>query len=176
MIRNSSRRPTISSSAPPILGTCASEPAQGGIALQTKELPQAGIYAKLGESGLANDLKNKALYKLGWCQAQSGDFAGAVKTYSKIDKNAGSPTLPSAIAQRGLAPAKQTTPPPSRTSTRLSTPISTRRSAAGHATESARPRPAAGLQRHDGAFRKLLEEYLRAPPLDRPTFGSGGRL
>ncbi|HEY5952831.1 MAG TPA: tetratricopeptide repeat protein, partial [Terrimicrobiaceae bacterium] len=70
-----------------------------------KKYREAGaLYAKLGESGLANDLKNKALYKLGWCQAQSGDYAGAIKTYTEyIDKNAGSPTLPSAIAQRGLA-------------------------------------------------------------------------
>ena len=70
-----------------------------------KKYAEAGpIYAKLGETGLADDLKTKALYKLGWCQAQTADYAGAIKTYTQyIDKNAGSATLPSAIAQRGLA-------------------------------------------------------------------------
>jgi len=70
-----------------------------------KKYAEAGpIYAKLGDTGLADDLKTKALYKLGWCQAQTADYAGAIKTYTQyIDKNAGSSTLPSAIAQRGLA-------------------------------------------------------------------------
>jgi len=70
-----------------------------------KKYAEAGpIYAKLGETGLADDLKTKALYKLGWCQAQTADYPGAIKTYTQyIEKNAGSPTLPSAIAQRGLA-------------------------------------------------------------------------
>ena len=50
------------------------------------------------------NVKTKALYKLGWCQAQAADYAGAIKTYTQyIEKNAGNPTLPSAIAQRGLA-------------------------------------------------------------------------
>ena len=54
--------------------------------------------------GLPDEVKTKALYKLGWCQAQTADYAGAIKTYTQyIDKNAGSSTLPSAIAQRGLA-------------------------------------------------------------------------
>ena len=70
-----------------------------------KKYAEAGpLYAKLGESGLSDDLKTKALYKLGWCQAQTADYPGAIKTYTQyIDKNAGSATLPSAIAQRGLA-------------------------------------------------------------------------
>lgn len=70
-----------------------------------KKYAEAGpLYAKLDESGLAEDLKAKALYKLGWCQAQSADYPGAIKTYTQyIDKNSDSPTLPSAIAQRGLA-------------------------------------------------------------------------
>ena len=70
-----------------------------------KKYAEAGpIYAKLGETDLADDMKTKALYKLGWCQAQTADYAGAIKTYTQyIEKNAGSPTLPSAIAQRGLA-------------------------------------------------------------------------
>jgi TolA-binding protein len=70
-----------------------------------KKYAEAGpIYAKLGDADLSEELKTKALYKLGWCQAQTGDYAGAVKTYTQyIDKNAGSPTLPSAIVQRGLA-------------------------------------------------------------------------
>ena len=64
----------------------------------------APLYAKLGDSGLAEDLKTKALYKLGWCQAQTGDYSAAIKTYTQyIEKNPGSPALPSAIAQRGLA-------------------------------------------------------------------------
>jgi TolA-binding protein len=70
-----------------------------------KKYAEAGpIYAKLGETELADELKTKALYKLGWCQAQTADYSGAIKTYSEyIEKNAGSSTLPSAIAQRGLA-------------------------------------------------------------------------
>ena len=70
-----------------------------------KKYAEAGpLYAKLGETQLADELKTKALYKLGWCQAQVADYAGAIKTYTQyIEKNAGSPTLPSAIAQRGLA-------------------------------------------------------------------------
>ncbi len=71
---------------------------------QKKFAEAAPVYAKLGESGLAPDVKTKALYKLGWCQAQTGDYPGAIKTYTEyIEKNAGSATLPSAIAQRGLA-------------------------------------------------------------------------
>ena len=70
-----------------------------------KKYAEAGpIYAKVGETGLPDEVKTKALYKLGWCQAQTADYAGAIKTYTQyIDKNAGSSTLPSAIAQRGLA-------------------------------------------------------------------------
>ena len=70
-----------------------------------KKYAEAGpIYAKLGETELADELKTKALYKLGWCQAQTADYSGAIKTYTQyIEKNAGSSTLPSAIAQRGLA-------------------------------------------------------------------------
>ena len=70
-----------------------------------KKYAEAGpIYAKLGETQLPDDVKTKALYKLGWCQAQVADYAGAIKTYTQyIEKNAGNPTLPSAIVQRGLA-------------------------------------------------------------------------
>jgi TolA-binding protein len=70
-----------------------------------KKYAEAGpIYAKLGETDLAEELKIKALYKLGWCEAQTGDYPGAIKTYTQyIEKNADSPTLPSAIVQRGLA-------------------------------------------------------------------------
>ncbi|MFZ0708979.1 MAG: tetratricopeptide repeat protein, partial [Terrimicrobiaceae bacterium] len=75
------------------------------VLFKQKKYAEAGpIYAKLGEADLPEELKTKALYKLGWCQAQTGDYAGAIKTYTQyIDKNAGSPTLPSAIVQRGLA-------------------------------------------------------------------------
>ncbi len=60
------------------------------------------LYAQVLESGLAADLKNKSLYKLGWCQAQTGQFAEAVKTYTDfIEKNRD--TAASAILQRGLA-------------------------------------------------------------------------
>lgn len=70
-----------------------------------KKYAEAGpIYANVGDTALADEMKTKALYKLGWCQAQTGDYQGAIKTYTQyIDKNAGSPTLPSAITQRGLA-------------------------------------------------------------------------
>jgi TolA-binding protein len=70
-----------------------------------KKYGEAGpIYAKLGESSLADELKTKALYKLGWCQGQTGDYPAAIKTYTKyIEKNPGSSSLPSAVAQRGLA-------------------------------------------------------------------------
>ena len=62
------------------------------------------IYAQLLGSELADDLKNKALYKLGWCQAQSGDPAGAIQTYTEyIAKNPKSSNLASALTQRGLA-------------------------------------------------------------------------
>jgi TolA-binding protein len=70
-----------------------------------KKYAEAGpIYARLGDTELADALKTKALYKLGWCQAQTADYAGAIRTYTQyIEKNPGSPTLPSAITQRGLA-------------------------------------------------------------------------
>ena len=70
-----------------------------------KKYAEAGpIYARLGDSELADELKTKALYKLGWCQAQTSDYSGAIRTYTQyIERNAGSSTLPSAIAQRGLA-------------------------------------------------------------------------
>ncbi len=53
-------------------------------------------------------LKNKSLYKLGWCQAQTGQFAEAVKTYTDyIEKNQGQPTLASALhAARPGQPAE----------------------------------------------------------------------
>jgi TolA-binding protein len=71
---------------------------------QKKYAEAAPIYARIGDTGLADELKTKALYKLGWCQAQTADYSGAIRTYSLyIEKNPGSPTLPSAIAQRGLA-------------------------------------------------------------------------
>ncbi len=60
------------------------------------------LYARVLESDLAADLKNKSLYKLGWCQAQTGQLAEAVKTYTDyIAKNQDSSA--SAILQRGLA-------------------------------------------------------------------------
>jgi TolA-binding protein len=71
---------------------------------QKKYAEAAPLYAKVGDSGLAEDLKTKALYKLGWCQAQIGDYPAAIQTYTQyIDKHPGHPALPSAIAQRGLA-------------------------------------------------------------------------
>ncbi|HRJ71395.1 MAG TPA: tetratricopeptide repeat protein, partial [Terrimicrobiaceae bacterium] len=72
---------------------------------QQKFAEAAPIYAQLDkEPDVSADLKTKALYKLGWCQAQTGDYPGAIATYTAyIAKNAGSPTLPSAIVQRGLA-------------------------------------------------------------------------
>ena len=71
---------------------------------QKKYTEAAPLYGKVGESALADDLKTKALYKLGWCQAQTGDYASAIKTYSQyLEKNPGSATLASAMAQRGLA-------------------------------------------------------------------------
>jgi TolA-binding protein len=61
------------------------------------------LYAQVLNSDLAADLKNKSLYKLGWCQAQTGEYAEAVKTYSDyIEKNKDSDTA-SALLQRGLA-------------------------------------------------------------------------
>ena len=71
---------------------------------QKKYAEAAPLYAKLGDSGLAEDLKTKALYKLGWCQAQTADYPAAIKTYTQyIEQNPGNSALPSAIAQRGLA-------------------------------------------------------------------------
>jgi TolA-binding protein len=71
---------------------------------QKKYAEAALLYAKLGDTGLAEELKTKALYKLGWCQAQTGDYPAAIKTYTQyIDQHPGNPALPSAIAQRGLA-------------------------------------------------------------------------
>jgi len=62
-----------------------------------------GLYAQVLESALTADLKNKSLYKFGWCQAQTGQFAEAVKTYTDyIEKNKDADTS-SALLQRGLA-------------------------------------------------------------------------
>jgi TolA-binding protein len=62
-----------------------------------------GLYAQVLESDLAADLKNKSLYKLGWCQAQTGQYPEAVKTYTDyIEKNKDADTA-SAQLQRGLA-------------------------------------------------------------------------
>jgi TolA-binding protein len=61
------------------------------------------LYAEVLQSDLTVDLKNKSLYKLGWCQAQTGQSAEAVKTYTDyIEKNKGTDTS-SALLQRGLA-------------------------------------------------------------------------
>jgi TolA-binding protein len=71
---------------------------------QKKYAEAAPIYARIGDTGLADELKTKALYKLGWCQSETADYPGAIRTYTLyIEKNPGSPTLPSAITQRGLA-------------------------------------------------------------------------
>jgi len=71
-----------------------------------KRFGEAGpLYAKLsGAKELAPDMQNKALFKFGWCQAQTGQSAEAVKTYTEyIEKNPGSAALASAILQRALA-------------------------------------------------------------------------
>jgi len=70
-----------------------------------KKYAEAGpIYGELLSSELSDDLKTKALFKLGWCQSQTGDAPGAVKTFTEyITKNLQSPTLASALIQRGLA-------------------------------------------------------------------------
>jgi len=71
---------------------------------QAKYAEAGPIYAALLEGELGDDLKTKALYKLGWCQSQSGDSAGAIATYTAyIEKNPASPNLASALTQRGLA-------------------------------------------------------------------------
>jgi TolA-binding protein len=61
------------------------------------------LYAQVLESDLTIDLKNKSLYKLGWCQAQTGQYAEAVLTYTDyLEKNKDADTS-SALLQRGLA-------------------------------------------------------------------------
>jgi len=71
---------------------------------QAKYAEAGPIYASLLKGELAEDLKTKALYKLGWCQAQSGDPAGAIVTYTEyIEKNPSNSNLASALTQRGLA-------------------------------------------------------------------------
>jgi len=62
------------------------------------------LYAQVMGSGLSDDIKTKALYKLGWSQAGSGDYEGAIKIYTAyIDRNPGGDTVASALVQRGLA-------------------------------------------------------------------------
>lgn len=62
------------------------------------------IYAQLLNSDLSDEMKAKAFFKVGWCQAQTGNPAGAVKTYTDyIAKYPSSPTVPSALIQRGMA-------------------------------------------------------------------------
>lgn len=70
-----------------------------------KKYAEAGpLYAEVLKSDLTVDLKNKSLYKLGWCQAQTGQSAEAVKTFTDyIEKNKDAENLASAILQRGLA-------------------------------------------------------------------------
>jgi TolA-binding protein len=61
----------------------------------------APLYAAVLSSDLAPDLKAKAEFKLGWCQAQAGQQAEAVKTFTAIlDKT---PDNAPARLQRGLA-------------------------------------------------------------------------
>jgi TolA-binding protein len=70
-----------------------------------KKYAEAGpLYARLLVAELSDDLKNKALYKLGWCQAQSGDPAGAIQTFTEyLQKNPKGDNASAALLQRGLA-------------------------------------------------------------------------
>lgn len=70
-----------------------------------KKYAEAGpLYARLLGAEISDELKSKSLFKLGWCQAQSGDTAGAVQTFTEyLEKNPDSPTRASALIQRGLA-------------------------------------------------------------------------
>ena len=62
------------------------------------------VYRTLLEADLSKDLQRDALFKLAWCEAQTGDPAGAVKSYSQyIAKYPDSANFAAVLAQRGLA-------------------------------------------------------------------------
>ncbi|MEO8826937.1 MAG: tetratricopeptide repeat protein [Chthoniobacterales bacterium] len=62
------------------------------------------IYTQLATSDLSDNFKADALYKLGWSQAHTQDYAGAVTTFTCfITKYPNHAFVPTAIAQRALS-------------------------------------------------------------------------
>lgn len=62
------------------------------------------LYAEVAQSNLDDDIKGKALIKLGWCQSKTSQFPAAIETYTTYLKKfpSGASTV-AATLQRGLA-------------------------------------------------------------------------
>ena len=62
------------------------------------------VYESLQDTDLPPNLKADSLFKLGWCHTQLGNTDSAAKTFSAfISKYPSNKSLPTALAQRGLA-------------------------------------------------------------------------
>lgn len=62
------------------------------------------IYAAIQKTDLDDDIKGKALMKLGWCQTKTKQFGPAAESYSSyLQKFPNGASALSALAQRGLA-------------------------------------------------------------------------
>lgn len=62
------------------------------------------IYARIQTTDLDDDIKGKALMKLGWCQSKTNQFGPAAESYSAyLQKFPNGASALSALAQRGLA-------------------------------------------------------------------------
>ncbi len=71
---------------------------------KTKQFEAATpLYASLNTASLAPALKAEALFKLGWCQTQTGDHAGAIQTFSAfLSRYPTNKLAATALAQRGF--------------------------------------------------------------------------
>ncbi len=62
------------------------------------------LYSEVAQSNLDDDIKAKALIKLGWCQSKTGQFPAAIETYtSYLARFPSGTSAVTATLQRGLA-------------------------------------------------------------------------
>lgn len=75
-----------------------------GLFKQQKYAEAAPVYASLGDSKLPSSFKTEALFRLGWCYAQTRDPENAAKTFTEfLEANPVSKLVPTALAQRAVA-------------------------------------------------------------------------
>lgn len=75
-----------------------------GLFKQQKYAEAAPVYAALQDSKLPANLKAEALFRLGWCYAQTREPEKAVKTFTDfLDANPLHKLVPTALAQRAVA-------------------------------------------------------------------------